>query len=158
LSHLSALRLTICDAIDRYFDSWLGIYRQVLARYARLDVEIPTGRWGENCAGRYLQRRGIVILDRNFQRRGGEIDLVGRHRQRVVFFEVKTFRVGSRSWGLERIDAGKSQRIENLAAVYLAGDRVGGQGWRFDAVVVQYRRGRFGQRVIGRIRWIQAIF
>ena len=49
------------------------------------------GTRGENLAARHLRRSGFKILYRNFRgRRGGEIDLVCRERDTLVFVEVKT--------------------------------------------------------------------
>lgn len=49
------------------------------------------GKQGEDLACRFLRRRGYKILYRNFRgRRGGEIDIVCRDRDTLVFVEVKT--------------------------------------------------------------------
>ena len=150
--------LAVGDGSQRVVDELLQTSRRLVSRYLPINSESPTGAWGERCAWRFLRRRGVKLLDSNFRRRGGEIDLIGWHRYRLVFFEIKTYLAGSRSWGFERLDAGKRQRIESLAALYLPQFRAGGLGWRFDAVTVAYERGRFGQRVIRDIRWIEHAF
>jgi len=48
------------------------------------------GERGEKFAARYLRRQGYKILVRRFKGRGGEIDLVCRHKDWLVFVEVKT--------------------------------------------------------------------
>lgn len=49
------------------------------------------GRWGELQAARYLKQQGYKILYRNFRaKKGGEVDLVCRHGNVLVFVEVKT--------------------------------------------------------------------
>ena len=49
-----------------------------------------TGNAYEQMAVEYLQKKGMIILDRNFRRgRSGEIDIVGRDGKYLVFVEVK---------------------------------------------------------------------
>ena len=49
-----------------------------------------TGNAYEQMAAEYLQKKGMIILDRNFHRgRNGEIDIVGRDGKYLVFVEVK---------------------------------------------------------------------
>ena len=47
------------------------------------------GREGEDQAAGYLERQGMKILERNFMCRQGEIDLIGYHKNCLVFVEVK---------------------------------------------------------------------
>lgn len=51
---------------------------------------LPFGRWGEDIAAEYLEKKGFRILDRHFQFLHTEIDLVARDGQYLVFIEVKT--------------------------------------------------------------------
>ncbi len=54
---------------------------------------IALGIWGEQYAARMLQQRGLKILYRNYRApHGGEVDLVCRDQQGLVFVEVKTRR------------------------------------------------------------------
>jgi putative endonuclease len=48
------------------------------------------GRRGEDLAVEYLQRRGLVVLSRNWRCRDGELDVVATDRTRLVVCEVKT--------------------------------------------------------------------
>ena len=48
------------------------------------------GKRGEDIAEKFLQDRGFKILDRNFQNKFGEIDLVAVDEDTLVFVEVKT--------------------------------------------------------------------
>jgi putative endonuclease len=49
------------------------------------------GRFGEDIARRWLRKQGWKILYRNYRaRRGGEVDIVGRDKDTLVFVEVKT--------------------------------------------------------------------
>ena len=54
-------------------------------------AHLRLGALGEKMAARHLRRQGFKILFRNFRgRQGGEIDLVARDRDTLVFVEVKT--------------------------------------------------------------------
>lgn len=49
-----------------------------------------TGHWGEDAATEFLVVKGYDIIERNWRLEHLEIDIIARHRQRIVFVEVKT--------------------------------------------------------------------
>ena len=53
-------------------------------------VNKETGKLGEDIAVYYLKQNGYVILDRNFECRQGEIDIIALDKKEIVFIEVKT--------------------------------------------------------------------
>ena len=53
-------------------------------------VNKETGKLGEDIAVHYLKQNGYVILDRNFECRQGEIDIIALDEKEIVFVEVKT--------------------------------------------------------------------
>src|SRR6266446_6198986 len=70
------------------------------------------GARGEELAARYLRRHGFKILYRNFRgRQGGEIDLVCRDRDTLVFVEVKTRTSEDFGRPLEAVNRPKQRRI-----------------------------------------------
>ena len=77
------------------------------------------GRAGEDEAARYLESLGYRILKRNLRGPDGEIDILARDGQTLVFVEVKAR--ASRTFGsaLGAVDARKRARIRALAADYL---------------------------------------
>lgn len=79
----------------------MGLARSTVSRFVRfanrcfrsrgLDPRHELGLWGEQQAARFLRRRGYKVLYRRFKaKRGGEVDLVCRHGDTLVFVEVKT--------------------------------------------------------------------
>ncbi len=83
-----------------------------------------TGRRAEDIASRHLKRNGYQILERNFSNKFGEIDIIAKDNDILVFVEVKA-KIGV-DFGLpeEMITPGKLQKIRNMAAVYLKGQSV----------------------------------
>ena len=53
-------------------------------------VNKETGKLGEDIAVHYLKQNGYVILDRNFECRQGEIDIIALDKKEIAFIEVKT--------------------------------------------------------------------
>ncbi len=100
------------------------------------------GARGEKLAARYLRRHGFKILYRNFRgRQGGEIDLVCRERDTLVFVEVKTRTREDFGRPLDAVNRQKQRRISlgGLAWLRLLGDP--DILFRFDVVEVVIAEG-----------------
>ncbi|GAA1691439.1 YraN family protein [Microbacterium sediminicola] len=96
------------------------------------------GRSGERRAEAHLRACGYEIIDRNWRCRRGEIDLVARDRDWVVFVEVKT-RSGERfGHPFEAIDVRKRRRLRAIAHewVQVRGAAVGRRSIRIDAIAI----------------------
>lgn len=77
------------------------------------------GNHTEAVAARYLQSRGVTIVERNVFSRGGEIDLIGRDGEALVFFEVRYRGAGSLAGGAESVTPAKQRRLIRAASFYL---------------------------------------
>jgi putative endonuclease len=78
------------------------------------------GARGENLACRFLRRNGYKILYRNFRgRTGGEIDVVCRDRDTLVFVEVKTRTGEDFGRPLDAVDRDKRKRISRGGLAWL---------------------------------------
>lgn len=94
------------------------------------------GRRGEAIAARHLVGRGLTIVERNWRCEHGEIDLVARDRDELVFVEVKTRSSIAYGHPLEAITPRKLARLKRLAGAWcLAHPEQHGQ-IRIDAVAV----------------------
>jgi putative endonuclease len=94
------------------------------------------GRRGEDLAVAYLEQQGLVVLDRNWRCRHGELDVICTDRERLVVCEVKTrtsTRYGSPA---EAVDERKVRRIRRLANLWLAAHHVCWVEIRFDVLAV----------------------
>lgn len=98
------------------------------------------GRRGEEAAERLLKERGFAIIARNVRFRIGEIDLVAREGDVLVFVEVKTRKAGGLASGFESIGPGKRRRLVRAARHWIARNGLPPGGARFDAVSVEVER------------------
>ncbi len=79
-----------------------------------------TGMLGESIALRYLVDKGYEVVERNYRTRYGEIDLILRGAQALVFVEVKARRGTGFGDPLEAVTPGKQARVRSMAEAYLA--------------------------------------
>lgn len=99
-----------------------------------------TGILGESIALGYLVDKGYEVVEKNYRTRYGEVDLILRDEEALVFVEVKARR--GREFGdpLEAVTPGKQARVRIMAEAYLAergpGFAEGFEEIRFDAVGV----------------------
>lgn len=101
------------------------------------------GRYGEQVAARWLVEHGMVVLDRNWRCSQGEIDLVLRDGDTLVFCEVKTRSSTAYGHPLEAVGPDKGARLRRLAARWLSQHPERAIGVRVDLVgVVLADRGR----------------
>jgi putative endonuclease len=94
------------------------------------------GRLGERLARWRLMLSGYRIIEANYRTRYGEIDIVAKDGDDLVFVEVKTKR--SKDYGPpeEAVDERKQQKLTKMALMYLT-ERAGGDtACRFDVVTV----------------------
>lgn len=95
-----------------------------------------TGKQYEELAADYLRRQGVRILEQNYQTRTGEIDLIGREGDSLIFVEVK-YRSNRKNGGpAEAVTGRKQQRIRRTAQYYLYCHRYGDVPCRFDVVSI----------------------
>jgi len=94
------------------------------------------GAYGERLAERHLRDQGLVVLARNWRCADGEVDLILRDGEDVVFCEVKTRRGDRFGTPAEAIGPAKVRRLRRLAARWLAETRVRPREVRFDVVAV----------------------
>ena len=75
----------------------------------------------ETVATKYLEQKGYSILERNYRCPYGEIDIIARDKETVVFCEIKYRKKGSYGNPLAAVDSRKQRRISKVALYYTAG-------------------------------------
>ncbi len=96
-----------------------------------------TGKLGEQLACKALEKKGYRILDKNYRCRLGEIDLVARQRDCIVFIEVRSKTGVSFGTPEESVTAVKKQRLLATALDYLGNHSSLPENWRIDFVAVE---------------------
>ena len=94
------------------------------------------GTWGEELAGRFLQDKGYRIVTTNYRSRHGEVDIVARDGEELVFVEVRTRRGESFGAPEESLSKAKVRRLVNTCQYYLQDKAEEATGWRVDLVCI----------------------
>ena len=130
--------------IARHFTATLlNRWRNLFSRSKKLSSrpEHVRGRKGEDAACRFLRKRGYKVLYRNFKHRaGGEVDVVCRDGETLVFVEVKTRANEDARRPLDDIKSFQKRQIERGAQVWLRMLDNPEITYRFDVVEVHRRR------------------
>jgi putative endonuclease len=93
------------------------------------------GQLGENSAAKYLKRHHYSIVETNYACRLGEIDIIAKNKEYLLFVEVKQRNKDSIAMPREFVDLKKQQRIISTAQLYLSTHLTNLQP-RFDVIEV----------------------
>lgn len=104
-------------------------------------ARLSLGKQGEDLACRELRRRGYAVLARRYRTRWGEIDIVARDGDTLVFVEVKTRRSAGFGGPVAAVNFTKQRRLINMARSYLLGLPGPEPPCRFDVVGVTVAAG-----------------
>jgi putative endonuclease len=96
---------------------------------------VKAGDRAERIAAAYLKDKGLALIESRYRCRWGEIDLILRDRDTVVFAEVRLRRSNAFGGAAYSIDRRKQARIIATARHYLAGTRE--SACRFDVVLLE---------------------
>jgi putative endonuclease len=112
------------------------------------------GQAAENVAADFLRAQGLDILERNYLRRVGELDIVARDRDVLVIAEVRTRSSDRYGGAAASVDSRKQQRLIRTASQLLQQRKDLAQlRVRFDVVVVSEM-----EAGCGRVEWIRHAF
>ncbi len=104
-----------------------------LRRGGRLKDKSP-GAWGEDLALRYLIQNGYTLIERNYRIRRGEIDLIMRKDEALVFVEVKLRRGTGYGDPLEAVTPRKQDTLRFVAEHYIYAREPHFDTLRFDVI------------------------
>ncbi len=106
-----------------------------------------TGLKGEQLACEFLGKNGYDIVERNYRCPEGEIDVVARQQETLVFIEVRT--KTSRRFGgpEESITPVKAARLKKLAELYGQSHNNLPETWRIDVVAIQMNKDGRASRI-----------
>ncbi len=102
-------------------------------------ARLKTGRQGEDVAVQFLLKKGYRIVERNFRCPFGEMDIVARQADTLVFVEVRSRRTEGFGGPLDSIGALKQKKLSRIALCYIQKHHLEGQKARFDVLGVRLR-------------------
>ncbi|MES2088309.1 MAG: YraN family protein [Patescibacteria group bacterium] len=105
------------------------------------------GSLGEAIASKYLVNKGFTVVEMNYRKKFGEIDIIVKKGQKIHFVEVKTVsKENVKDFNLEagdsfrpedNVHAWKLQRLSRTITVYLAENKYGDETeWQFDVITI----------------------
>lgn len=109
------------------------------------------GQQNEDLALTYLQQQGLTLIQRNYRSRLGEIDLVMKDREHVVFVEVRYRSTTKFGGALASVDRRKQSKLIKCAQQYIA-NTSSQQNFRFDVIAISPSSGQH------EIQWITNAF
>lgn len=104
------------------------------------------GRRGEALAAAYLQGRGYTIVTTNWRWAQGELDIVARQGETVVFVEVRARHASTTETAFASINPRKQARMHSAVQAYLSAHTLDDALWRIDVIAVAVPR--TGQPII----------
>ncbi len=98
--------------------------------------KIKTGKEGEQIAAAYLKKNGYRIIETNFRCPVGEIDIVAKEENDLVFVEVKTRKSIALGYPEQAVGMRKQKKMSQLALWYMQKRSIADTNARFDVVAI----------------------
>ena len=102
---------------------------------------LSLGDRGETAACGFLKEHGYEILEKNYQCKIGEIDVIARRQGRLAFVEIKTRTSVQRGMPQEAVDPRKQAKIFKVAQWYMKEKKLVKIPVAFDVVAVLWKEG-----------------
>jgi putative endonuclease len=99
-----------------------------------------TGQTGEALALAHLMKQGYRLIETNWRCRQGELDIVTRHNDVIVFIEVRSRHSATVETAFETITPRKRDKLIKLAQLYLESHELNEATWRIDVIAVSFPR------------------
>lgn len=97
---------------------------------------LELGRAAEDAASQFLKNRGYRILFRNYSSSGGEIDIICRQGDSIVFVEVKSLSSDAAADPEEHVNSTKQRQLRKAAKAWIHAHDEPEAAYRFDVVAV----------------------
>jgi len=104
------------------------------------------GKLGEDVACKFLMKHGFEILERNYTKKWGEIDVIAKKDNKIFFIEVKAVSCetlpdfNNRNQDDKRpednVHPWKLKRLSRVIETYMISKRIGNTEWQFDILLV----------------------
>lgn len=97
---------------------------------------VEKGRLGEEIATQYLKSKGAHIIENNYKIKIGEIDIIAKLDNELVFVEVKARSNLNYGYPSEAVNYKKIHKITNVAKYYILKNRLNNMDIRFDVIEI----------------------
>ena len=101
------------------------------------------GKRGEDIATEFLIKQGYNIIERNFQCKMGELDIIAKNKEYIVFVEVKTRSNNKFGMPVESITNKKLQSIYKTAKYYMHINNIKEKYTRIDAIEIYFKNSKY---------------
>lgn len=105
-------------------------------------VSHELGRIGENIIADYITKLGYKVVERNFKCNQGEIDIIAKDKEELVFIEVKTRTDISYGEASEAVTNTKKRHLINSIKYYIYKQKLENQPIRIDVAEVYINKGK----------------
>lgn len=105
-------------------------------------VSHELGRIGENIIADYITKLGYKVVERNFACNQGEIDIIAKDKEELVFIEVKTRTDISYGEASEAVTDTKKRHLINSIKYYIYKQKLENQPIRIDVAEVYINKGK----------------
>lgn len=105
-------------------------------------VSHELGRIGENIIADYITKLGYKVVERNFECNQGEIDIIAKDKEELVFIEVKTRTDISYGEASEAVTNTKKRHLINSIKYYIYKQKLENQPIRIDVAKVYINKGK----------------
>ena len=102
---------------------------------------IALGRKGESTAISFLEKQGHTILERNYRTPYGEIDIISKSAESIIFVEVKTRASGTLGPPEISITRRKAEHMRSAAEYYIQQHPELNNDWRVDVIAIEMLTG-----------------
>lgn len=97
---------------------------------------VEKGKLGEVIATEYLKSKGAYIIENNYKINSGEVDIIAKIDNEIVFVEVKSRSNINYGYPSEAVNYNKIKKITNVAKYYILKNRLENVNIRFDVIEV----------------------
>ena len=105
------------------------------------------GDIGENFATGYLEKNNYQIIERNYWKPIGEIDIVAKKDQKTVFFEVKAGILGHDLRPEDNLTVSKQKKLKKIVSEYLSSHNLYNSDYQIDILIVYLYKNRTLERI-----------
>ncbi|MGB9594865.1 MAG: YraN family protein [Candidatus Poribacteria bacterium] len=118
-----------------HFDLEYGVTR--LLNFKKL-----VGNKGESIAEDYLKQKGYKIIQKNYRCRFGEIDIIAKDQDTIVFVEVRTKQNDNFGSPQDSITPAKIEKISKTSLSFIQEKKFAGFSYRFDFIAITFSQGK----------------